>query len=294
MIMPGDGESAPAYERVARQPGASPDGPATAPPPAAADPGQNPGETAAPPAAAGLTRKDYVDAIVKRSIFDSTKVGGSSAGDCVGEGCDGERSDLPFTLLATLVAIPEDRSSALLFNENTKEAWGYGIGARLMDATILTIEPSRVTVQRGDGSREFITVQGQEDKGSTAASSEPPAEGDASGEVTQISDTEFEVSRSLLDRYMSDMDALSKLARARPHKDAAGANDGYRLSGVRRNEALYQLGIRSGDIVHSVNGKPLTDMGNAMSAFSQLQGGSDFSFEITRRGERKTMSYRVK
>jgi type II secretory pathway component PulC len=98
----------------------------------------------------------------------------------------------------------------------------------------------------------------------------------------------------MIDRYMGNMDALSKLARARPHNDESGNADGYRLSGVRRNEELYQLGIRSGDVIHSVNGKPLTDMTGAMSALQQLQSGSDFQFEITRRGAKQTMSYRVK
>lgn len=251
-------------------------------------------DSVAPPRAVNRkTRRQYVDAILARNIFDHTKVGvtAEDGEPCEGEDCDGVRSDLPVVLLATLVAQPAEFSSALLFDENKKEAWGYGVGDKILDAEIVTISEDRVVVKRGDGSQEFIEVGDAERPERTASASN-----DSSGDegIMKEGDDSYVVSRDLVDNALSNLDDLAKMARARPHKDADGNVDGFRLSGVRRNKLVYQLGIRSGDVVHSVNGQPLTSIQEAMGALTTMQNGSSFSFEISRRGERKTMSYNVR
>ena len=50
--------------------------------------------------------------------------------------------------------------------------------------------------------------------------------------------------------------------RAIPHKAAAGTDevDGLRISGIRKGRVLDQLGFRSGDVIHTVNGRPVASM----------------------------------
>ena len=79
------------------------------------------------------------------------------------------------------------------------------------------------------------------------------------------------------------------MGRARVHRDESGSPDGFRLSGIRRNSLGSKLGIKTGDVVHSVNGKPLTNAKVAMEAWQTLQNDSRFSFEITRRVQNQTM-----
>ena len=100
--------------------------------------------------------------------------------------------------------------------------------------------------------------------------------------------------QEVVDTALGDLDSLSKMARARPHKDSSGNPDGFRMSGVRRNKLGYKIGLRSGDVIHSVNGQPLTSLTEAMSAMDSLKNGSNFEFEITRRGEKKTLKYSVR
>lgn len=59
---------------------------------------------------------------------------------------------------------------------------------------------------------------------------------------------------------------IMRQCRAIPHKAAAGTDevDGLRLSGIRKGRVLDQLGFRSGDIIHTVNGRPVASM-EAMS-----------------------------
>ena len=94
------------------------------------------------------------------------------------------------------------------------------------------------------------------------------------------------------------VESLSKLARALLHRGPDGEYDGYRLSAIRRGSLADKLGIRNGDIIHSVNGTTLNSVQGAMAAFQSLSGGtspgSGFKFEVTRRGQPVTLSYSVR
>jgi general secretion pathway protein C len=70
--------------------------------------------------------------------------------------------------------------------------------------------------------------------------------------------------------------------------------DGYRLSGIRRSSLFRKLGIKNGDVVHSVNGSDLTTMSSALSAFESLQNERNFNFEVTSRKQKKTYEYEVR
>jgi len=248
-----------------------------------------------------ISRREYIDKIVHRNIFDHQNVGKAptSSSDtaaelCLGDDCDeeiGEKSDLPVTLLGTIVVKPAEYSSAMIRTESSKDIDGYRIGDKLLDATITSINPRMVLVQRADGSREYILLDAEEQPQRTAGA--PAAKGSDSDQIVQEGENTFVIDRQLFDSSLQDLDALSRMARAIPHRDASGNPDGFRLSGVRRDQLLYNLGIRSGDVIHGVNGKPLTTIAEAMGAMQSLQRDSSFSFEVTRRGQKMTMNYRV-
>lgn len=237
------------------------------------------------PRAQAATRKQYIDGILRRNIFDSTAIGKTSAGG------GGEVSSLNVRLVTTLVADPPEYSSALIAEEGADgRVTGYGIGDKLGDAEIVAIEQKRVQIKR-DGKLEWIVMDGK-----TAERAGPgdaaPAEGGDEG-IRKIDDTHYAVDRSVVDKYLTDLEGLSKMARAIPHRGPDGEIDGYRLSGIRRNSPLSQLGIRNGDVVKSVNGHSLSSMQDAMGAFNSLQSASSLTFQISRRGQDMTMEYNI-
>lgn len=240
-----------------------------------------------------LSKEDWVDPILRRNIFDSSKVGlEQGEGEVVNE--DGRRTDLKVILLATVVAIPDIYSSALIAEDSRDgRSQGYGVGDELLgEATIYRIEQKRVLIRRNDGTIEFIDME------SGATVSEAPSgrsepEDEDSG-VSKEGDNKFVVERSLVDQALSNPEALAKQVRVVPHKGADGEIDGYRLSGIRRGSIFEKLGIKNGDIVHSVNGKGLTSTSNALDAYNSLQNERSFSFEITRRSKRQSMEYEVR
>jgi general secretion pathway protein C len=83
------------------------------------------------------------------------------------------------------------------------------------------------------------------------------------------------------------------MGRALLHRGPDGQFDGYRLSAIRRNTLADKLGIKNGDVIHSVNGKSLNSMSAAMDAYQTLTSENEFSFEVTRRGEKLSLGYDV-
>ena len=251
------------------------------------------GTTSQPAPVAGtpaiMSKRQYIDGILARNIFDSSAIGREAAATA----SDTSLEDLNLRLIGTMVAAPA-RFSAAFISENTDDAQplSYGIEDRIADATIIAIEVDTVTLRRGDDSTEVLSMTDEEPARTPAARTASSGDDDDDG-VEKVDDNNYVIDRELVDRYLTDLDAISRLGRAIPHRGSDGEIDGYRLSGVRRRSIGDKIGIKNGDIVHSVNGQTLNSMQGAMAAYQTLQSESSFTFEITRRGQRQTMSYQV-
>ncbi len=269
-------------------------------PPEAAGPPTAPAGDSAPPPAKLRSYEQYNDPIVHRSIFDSVKAGGPPVDPAAASEVTGEerKSDLPVVLLATMVADPEEHSSALIAEEKGAGALGYGIGDQLLgEARIIRIEPRKVFLQRESGAVEYIAMEGgsytKEGAGGEGKPEKGKAEEDESG-VTKDGPNKFIVEQALVDKIMANPEELYSQVRAVPHKGPGGEVDGYRLSGIRRRSVFNKLGIKNGDVIHTVNGKPLDSMSNAMDAYQSLGAQRSFTFEVSRKNERQNFEYEIR
>jgi type II secretion system protein C len=234
----------------------------------------------------------YLDGILCRNVFDPESI--SDCQDRVKSnrgGGSGAMSDLPVTLVGTMVADPAEYSVAFI-REDGKETGSFGISDSLLDAVIIGIEQDRVKVRRSNRSEEFITMdeERREKKPERRASSN--ADDDEEG-IEKVGENKFVVSRDLLDKYINDIESISRMGRALLHRGPDGEFDGYRLSAIRRNTLADKLGIRNGDVVHSVNGQSLNSVQSAMEAYQTMTSENAFSFEVTRRGQKVDLDYSV-
>ena len=231
--------------------------------------------------------RSYVRSILRRSIFDHSKAGQQVT---TSPGSDEElpATDLKLALLATVVAEPAEYSSALIVVEEEDSAV-YGIEMEVAGATIVEIHDDHVVLMK-DGERQILRFdeKAKPKKKKRGTSSSDDEEG-----ITEVSDTEFEIDRSLVDKYLADPDGLAKLGSARPYR-RGGETLGFKLTRIKSSSLAGKIGIKNGDIVHAVNGQPLTSMKEAMGAYDTLQSSSNFSFEITRRGKKMNLNYSVK
>jgi general secretion pathway protein C len=111
--------------------------------------------------------------------------------------------------------------------------------------------------------------------------------------ITQVSDTSYNVSRSLLDRVLSNQAELMRAARVIPYEEN-GRTIGVKVYGIRRSGILGKLGIQNGDILRTINGYELSSPDTALEAYTKLRTMDQFSIAMIRRGAARTMEYSVK
>ena len=162
----------------------------------------------------------------------------------------------------------------------------------LHDREIAAIEPRRVKLRAPDGGEDWLVVDAE---GMTAAApSETTGEGEPTAEgITQTGENKYQISRDVFDKNINDLESISRMGRALLHRGADGEFDGYRLSSIRRGSLAEQIGIKNGDVIHSVNGEPLNSVQAAMNAYNTMKGQSQFCLEVSRRGSPTELCYDV-
>lgn len=254
-----------------------------------------PEASASRPRTRTLTKRSYVDPVLKRNMFDPDAVN-VEATDNKDVGAD-RATDLDLILLATMVAVPDRYSSALIAEDKRGgEALGYGIGDDLVgEGTILRIEQKRVIIKRNNGDIEYLAIDEDKKRPTSKTSTGREERTDNEDErIEKVGDNKWEVDRSLVEEQLANVEKLATQIRVVPHKDTNGDIDGYRLSGIRRGSLFDKLGIKNGDIVHGVNGMGLTSADGALKAYQSLQNESGFTFDLTRRNQKQTFEYEIR
>ncbi len=264
--------------------------PPTARPALVADGATASGNTAAPRILSGPT---MLDGIRRRNIFDPAYI---EAYDPAARSAEGgvPISDLKLKLLATFVAVPDTQSAAIIAGDAGSS--GYGLGQELFatGATLVGIERDRVLIRALNGEESYLVLD--DTAPIPASEGGAPATASTTEGVEQLSETKFAIDKAVFDKFLSDPTQLATMGRALLHRGPDGEYDGYRLSAIRRGTIADSLGIKNGDVVHSVNGQPLNSVQAAMSAGTSLTGGGGgpFAIEVTRRGQKMTLDYEVR
>lgn len=281
---------------------------------------------ALPDTAAGSVQLDsfgpenIADTFISRRPFDSdppepeepevvvNNESESEAKDESEEGDGIEESDLDVALIGTLVYPDPGMSMATV--KLSGESKLVRVGTVLEEkAKILAIE-RRFLIVDEDGEKKYIRLW-EQDKGGDAK--KKPAAGRNNRKlpnekpaatskkktpnwkegVTKVSDTEYEISRGMLDEQLEDLSQLGMQARIVPNY-RNGKYEGFKLVGVRPNSLYRSIGIRSGDIVKRINGTEINSPNKAIELFEQFKNSNAIQLDVERRGQQKSFNYNVK
>jgi general secretion pathway protein C len=205
---------------------------------------------------------------------------------------------LPLTLVATMEAEPPGVSLATILTESGV-AGAYAEQDLVMkDVQVVEIETGVVHLRNGSG-YEYLKLDEERSKKSTEKSRSKPKkrrskyEIEGAREAISCSGLSCTVKRKFVAKLMANPAQLVRQARVRPYSKEG--LEGMRLSRVRRGTIPRLLGLRSGDVVQSINGLQLGSMDGAMSVYQQLRTASNLTVEFTRarKGERKQMELDV-
>jgi general secretion pathway protein C len=136
-----------------------------------------------------------------------------------------------------------------------------------------------------------------------AASAEtpPPTSGrgpstvppDIAAKIQKISDTEFHVDRSVVDKILENQADLMRSARIVPEQKD-GKVLGVRLFGIRPDTLLGTLGLQNGDRLETINGFNMASPEKALEAYARLRTAGNLNVKVTRKGAPMSIDYRIK
>lgn len=98
--------------------------------------------------------------------------------------------------------------------------------------------------------------------------------------------------RDIRDRLVSDPQSVMGLIRAQPYRKN-GKLAGYRIRPGKDRQLLQKFGLRSGDVVTSINGVPMDNPLKALELMRDLKSATSLSVDIERRGVPQSLNFSI-
>jgi len=160
----------------------------------------------------------------------------------------------------------------------------YKENDQIQNAIVKEIHREKVILDV-DGSYEVLQMEKMASVGNKRKSSRKVKK----REPTQ---TNISLKREKIDAAVNDLNTLMKQVRIRPHfKD--GQPDGLTLSGIRSKSIFSEMGLRNGDVIIGVDGNTIASVDDALKLYENLQSSTAVQVEIRRRGQLKTIDYKI-
>lgn len=270
------------------------------------------------PLASARTRRHHDShTILARNIFDSTvgslialpSTGGDTNASSAPSSNEPPRCGSDFRLVSTVVS--DDPSWSFAAIGAGGKTMLYRVGGRVNESEVTRITWRYAFLRPSGGTECYVgmftppeeaaaaprvaTTSTTSTTASSAMSMTGNAELDSAIEtgVQKVSESEYNVDRSLVDRLLENQASLMRSARILPHEEN-GTVVGFKIYGVRRNSLLGKIGLQNGDIVHTINSFDMTSPDKALEAYARLRNADHLTVSVTRRGQRQNMDYNIR
>jgi general secretion pathway protein C len=202
-----------------------------------------------------------------------------------------EPTKLNVALLGTVFGTEED-SLAVIWDGARKTEDFYRVGDGIQGAVLKKIRRGEVILRVG-GRDEILKMKDVDspdagDAGPPAVASRPAAPAEARPPVE--TETDITVSRADVEEGLQSINELFTQARIRPHF-VDGRPDGLAITHVRPDSIFSRMGLRNGDVIKGLDGRPIASPNDALELFRNLRAGSSFSLEVSRRGTPTQINY---
>ena len=217
-----------------------------------------------------------------------------------------QMTQLPLVLVATTVHTNPATSQAAILNTQSQHQGGYYPGDTIPGAGPLKeVHPRYVDFHNTTNNRiERISLLGDVPvpaAPTTVAATAPTNTDDNKDDlqsaiengIKKIDDSNYEISRDLVDKVLANPMAIAKGARVVPAVKN-GQADGFKLYAIRPTSVYSKLGFSNGDTLHSINNMDLTSADKALEMYTKLKDSNSLTVEITRRGKPVTINYTIK
>jgi hypothetical protein len=166
-----------------------------------------------------------------------------------------------------------------------------GLGDKVGSAEVISIEDKKVTFIK-DGKEMVLNLLGEttvkvEKKKKPGGKKNKLA--DIISKIKKIGENKYEIDKSVVQDLMKNFAAAGRGARIVP--DVKG---GFKASFVRHYSLFYKLGVRSGDVIKSVNNIPLNSIQETLILYTKLKNATHLTMSLDRRGKSVNMDYTIR
>jgi general secretion pathway protein C len=240
--------------------------------------------------------------IVERNIFGATEKVVEAPAEEVEPVETLEETSLQLSLLGTIAGDTASANRAIILDQRERSQGIYRVGDSVQEAEIRQILRGKVILRHGEKDEILTMVEG-DDKPKTAAKAgkrgRPSRQAksqtrtaphlETSGEVEEET---IVITQDVVENSMKDINELMTQVRVRPYF-RRGKSEGLIVSQIQADSIFSQLGLMNGDIIGSVNGKQMSSPEEAFGFYNSLKSGEAVSIEITRRGQKKMLTYDI-
>jgi general secretion pathway protein C len=188
-------------------------------------------------------------------------------------------------------ARPENTRALVATSQGTQV---LRLGDELLGRALVAVAPPHAVFTSRDGTScslyLFAKSRGSSSavgaKTSQAAPSKKgysPSEADYNAGLIKLAKGEYRVKSAFLRKVLTEKANLTRGLRFLPHP-RRGHTRGLQVYGIRKGSLLYRLGLRSGDILRTLNGFPLATASGALEAYGQLKSRDRLDIAYFHRG----------
>jgi general secretion pathway protein C len=178
----------------------------------------------------------------------------------------------------------------------------YQVGDSVQQVFIVDILPGCVVLDRGGGQQKLCfekdagaaPAPGATPRAAAVAPAPAPPPSDAGGaDIVRVDTATWQVRREKLLENFANVGSLSSQATVTPYF-VQGQQLGFRLSRLRTDGVLHQIGLQEGDVLQKVNGLDIHTPQEALQAYQQLQTESTVRLSILRNNSPTTLTYEIR
>jgi general secretion pathway protein C len=194
-----------------------------------------------------------------------------------------------YQLLGT-IAWDQPFSMAIISSKTSGKTGVYRVKDKIVEDTeVVTIERKKVTIVRA-GKQEVLNLPEIEIQTAKLNVSKSNV-GD--GEIKQTSETDFVVSKDVIDKQFLNPMGMMKGAKVVPHFEKGGIA-GFQISNIRADSLYGKIGLKNGDVVRRINNIEIKGPEEALKLMTELKEAKNVNMDITRDGKRMSYSYSVR
>jgi general secretion pathway protein C len=215
-----------------------------------------------------------------------------------------EKIDLHLDLIGVSMATAGQPPFAII-SDRIGQQNVYSLGEMIENAgKLVEVEPDKVYIDHS-GKRVALYLPKNEMPGPVEGIQpvEPPAVDDSADasdsdaapydpNVEDLGDNRYKIPKDTLDHSIGNLSQTLTEIRAIPNIQN-GKTNGFALSEIEPGSVFDEMGLEEGDILHSINGQPMTDPAMAMQMMSQLRNATQISIQVLRDGHPTTLTYQI-